>query len=150
MRATPIVDGRKVCTRCKTEKTIEAFALRREGRERDHRHWCRECNGVYLKAYWAKRGDRSAYNRQMVYGLSEVDYQAMVAAQGGVCAICLSSPEEVSARWKRLVVDHDHRTGAVRGLLCAHCNKAIGLLKENPSAFLNAIRYLSRDVKEVS
>ena len=150
MQATPIVDGRKVCTRCVIEKALDEFPRRWAGRHRDHRHWCRDCSRAYLKTYWAKRGDRSAYNRRQFYGLSESDYQALKAAQGGVCAICLTAPEDVKTRWKVLVVDHDHRTGQVRGLLCAHCNQAIGLFRENPAVLMNAIHYLSRDVKEVS
>lgn len=51
------------------------------------------------------------------YGLSADEYDAMLAAQGGRCAICRARPKS-----KRLAVDHDHRTGEVRGLLCSRCN----------------------------
>lgn len=56
------------------------------------------------------------------YGLTPEDYDKMLLSQNGVCAICGSEP---GGRWKRLFVDHDHVTGAVRGLLCHLCNTAL-------------------------
>jgi recombination endonuclease VII len=52
--------------------------------------------------------------------MTDDEYDAMLAAQGGVCAICGNAPKT-----RRLHVDHDHRTGAVRGLLCYRCNRAL-------------------------
>lgn len=53
-------------------------------------------------------------------GVSDDDYARMLEAQGGVCAICGNPPKS-----RRLHVDHDHRTGKVRGLLCFRCNRAL-------------------------
>ena len=58
--------------------------------------------------------------RRRQLGLSVEDYDAMLAAQGGVCAICGNPPKT-----RRLDVDHDHKTGKVRGLLCHRCNRAL-------------------------
>lgn len=54
---------------------------------------------------------------EKVYGIDAAEYAQLLALQGGKCAICRSRP-----RSKRLAVDHDHKTGAVRGLLCSRCN----------------------------
>ena len=54
------------------------------------------------------------------FGVSEVEYMAMLESQGGVCAICGKK------NTKRLAVDHDHNTGKVRGLLCGKCNTTLG------------------------
>lgn len=54
---------------------------------------------------------------EKIYGLSPDDYDALLKLQGGKCAICRARPKS-----KRLAVDHDHKTGAVRGLLCSRCN----------------------------
>lgn len=53
-------------------------------------------------------------------GVTDDEYERLLAAQGGGCAICGSTPKT-----RRLHVDHDHRTGRVRGLLCMRCNRAL-------------------------
>jgi hypothetical protein len=72
------------------------------------------------------------------YGLSSSDYEVMLLKQGGGCGICGAAPKHD----RRLSVDHDHDTGAVRGLLCDACNQAIGLLRDDPRLLKNAIEYL--------
>lgn len=53
-------------------------------------------------------------------GVGDAEYEVMLLEQGGVCAICGNPPKEGG---RRLHVDHDHRTGKVRGLLCFRCNR---------------------------
>lgn len=74
------------------------------------------------------------------YGLTLEQYMALHAAQGGKCKICRS--EETSRRRSRLCVDHCHKTGRVRGLLCSVCNRAIGYLKDDPARLRAAAAYL--------
>jgi hypothetical protein len=69
------------------------------------------------------------------YGISKDQYDSMYQSQNGACKICTKKT--------KLVVDHDHKTGSVRGLLCSKCNQGIGLLKENVTALQNAIEYLN-------
>lgn len=69
------------------------------------------------------------------YGLSLEDYAVLVLLQDSCCAIC-------GVKADSLVVDHDHATGKVRGLLCNHCNKVLGFARDNPSVFVNATVYL--------
>ena len=73
------------------------------------------------------------------------DYDALHAKQAGLCAIC-GKPERVVKRGRieRLAVDHDHKSGKVRELLCGHCNKAIGLFYEDTDIMARAIHYLKR------
>lgn len=63
------------------------------------------------------------------YGLTSIQYAEMLGAQHGVCAVC-NKPEASKSR-RHLTVDHDHKTGKVRGLLCSKCNTALGLLGDN-------------------
>jgi hypothetical protein len=79
------------------------------------------------------------------YGMAPEDYESMSAAQGGVCAICGRAESRVArGRLLRLAVDHDHRTGRVRGLLCAECNVGIGKLGDSPDRLRAAAAYLER------
>jgi hypothetical protein len=74
------------------------------------------------------------------YKMTESCYNAMLNAQGGVCKICLK-PEE-NERFSKLSVDHCHKTGHVRGLLCSRCNTSIGKFKDDPALLLRAAKYL--------
>jgi formate dehydrogenase maturation protein FdhE len=67
--------------------------------------------------------------------MSLLDYALLEQHQNGACAICGKKPD-------RLVVDHCHSTGKMRGLLCHQCNTVLGLVHESPLALKNAIEYL--------
>lgn len=73
------------------------------------------------------------------YGISLEDYKAKLEAQGGVCAICKGPSGK-----KRYNVDHNHKSGKTRGLLCGHCNTMIGLARENIEFLKAAISYLQQ------
>lgn len=77
------------------------------------------------------------------YGVSPVDYQRMLAEQGGACAICKRPPDVGGPqRAQRLHVDHCHATGLVRGLLCSKCNFGLGLFDDDPTRMERAVLYL--------
>jgi hypothetical protein len=79
-------------------------------------------------------------NLKALYGIGLPHYEELLHAEEGRCAICARPP-----RGKRLLdVDHDHDNGRVRGLLCGNCNRAIGLLDENPELFDRAKEYVFR------
>ena len=92
----------------------------------------------------AKRRERAAGAsleiRLRRYKLTRAKYDAMLQAQDGLCAICRSPTEK-----ERLCVDHDHATGAVRGLLCKRCNTGIGYLRDSIELLDSAIQYLKRN-----
>jgi hypothetical protein len=72
------------------------------------------------------------------HGMTPEEYEVLVEAQGGVCAIC-GRPEPEG---RKLHVDHNHRTGARRGLLCGPCNRALGMFEDDPERLLAAAAYL--------
>jgi hypothetical protein len=82
------------------------------------------------------------------YGITLIDYEAMFAAQNGVCAIC-QMPEVVNdhktQKPRRLAVDHCHKTRKIRGLLCNACNTALGKLKDNPQLIERAAAYVRNE-----
>ena len=109
-------------------------------------YYCRDCKREVRKAdYWNKVDFYRDYSRKnqrrtrlaRVYGMSENDYENLFDVQNGKCAIC-----EIDI--PRLVIDHNHVTGVVRGLLCDPCNRGIGLLKDNPDVVQKAADYLRK------
>lgn len=96
---------------------------------------CRECMASH-----DDRVLRRGRNLRSKYGITEEIYEAMLASQKGKCAICQEPP----VGGKRLVVDHCHKGSHVRGLLCNHCNRAIGSLRDNPINAMAAADYLLR------
>lgn len=135
----------KVCPKCDAAKFLSEFS--RSSKEVDGLHsWCRTCNNQYQREKYANTPvdvrrakyeaskDRLRKNRLMTrYGISQEDFNNMFDSQEGVCPICNG---EIS------VVDHDHKTGLVRGLLCRSCNAGLGLFKDDTSNLANAIAYL--------
>lgn len=77
-----------------------------------------------------------------VYDLSPEQYQILVEVQNGVCAVC-KIPQK-NRKSSQLFVDHEHKTGRIRGLLCHKCNVAIGFIKEDITVALNIINYLKQ------
>ena len=75
-----------------------------------------------------------------VYGISDAERAVRLAAQDGRCLIC----QEVT---DRLVIDHSHEWGHVRGLLCRHCNAGLGFFRDNPDALARAAKYVRRYLK---
>jgi hypothetical protein len=98
----------------------------------------------YQKAYYRKNeGLVRARAVKSKFGLSEETYRALEKDQKGCCAICGGKQR---APFKRLAVDHDHRTKKVRGLLCNPCNRAIGMMRDDPALLWKAALYLRKAV----
>lgn len=86
---------------------------------------------------------RASYRRghlKKTYGIALEEWDAMLASQGGVCAICL----RVCRSGRRLAVDHDHTTKKVRGLLCRDCNQSLGKLHDSAELLERAAVYLRK------
>jgi hypothetical protein len=80
----------------------------------------------------------SAYELRRRYGMSRNQYEALLARQQGVCAIC----RKACSLRKNLCVDHDHETGHIRGLLCVKCNSGIGAFADSSAIIRRAADYL--------
>lgn len=105
--------------------------------------YCKDCqNDGRSQRRQRDRGWRKA-QRKSLYGLTEEAHAALVASQGGLCAVCRQPPKDSRTPDDPcLQVDHDHRTKRVRGLLCGACNRAIGLMRDDPRRLLQAAKYL--------
>lgn len=82
---------------------------------------------------------------QKKYGLTRDDYKKILAEQNGVCFICQRSPEKIRPR-RNLAVEHDHKTGRIRGLCCYRCNHVLlhRILGEDIEVLKRALKYLTR------
>jgi Recombination endonuclease VII len=143
------------CGHCGQDKEPEEFNLWRKV-PRGRQYNCRDCARAIARdrlRAWRETmtpEERTRYNRnaalKSLYGLTLEAFESMLAAQGGVCAICGSPPGTNGGPGigRSLSVDHDHATGRIRGLLCHHCNVAIGYFREDPALFDKARAYLLR------
>jgi hypothetical protein len=131
------------CNRCQTAKpfTAEYFNIRTRNRSGLSGH-CRACDLRAKKADYAanpkKYLDRM---RKYAYGITPEQFDERLAAQNHVCAICLQ-PER--RKKSTLSVDHCHKTGKIRGLLCGDCNPGLGGFKDRVALLQAAIAYLLR------
>lgn len=169
-RAVPTdVTGNRQCLSCDEWKPLSEFYRNATGKDGITRR-CRECLRAKQRRYNVDNKEKIArsgakYRRRLEeegvqppkrrsrkgkptrwqdriqsrYGLSVAEYESLLAAQGGVCAICKAEP----GAERRLDVDHNWKTGVVRGLLCRSCNTGIGLFRENQESLIAAIQYLA-------
>lgn len=147
----PAPEGMKRCSRCKEAKPLSDFhtAIDVKSGKRYPRGPCKPCS-VQQHYQW-RRNRREVYRaaRQRgglrKYGITLEQYQGMAQRQGGLCAIC-KRPEATKACGvtRELAVDHDHETGAVRGLLCHKCNTLLGSVSDDVSILEAAIAYLEK------
>lgn len=110
----------------------------------------RKKRALYARYYRAKKMAEDPdfhkhWSLKKQYGISIHEYREMLGKQGNVCAICKQEEKSVaptSGKRRRLFVDHCHKTGKIRGILCSNCNAGIGYLKDNPEYLRSAIEYL--------
>lgn len=86
-----------------------------------------------------------------MYGIDMNDYNQILAKQGGVCAACKmpeTTKHPTSRRKLPLCIDHNHTTGRVRGLLCSTCNRAMGILEDDPRRIAGLLNYAAAQEEE--
>lgn len=125
---------KKRCHKCGKMKWIKRFN-RCRSRADGHSATCRQC--------WAEYQAERTLRRK--FGMTPADYDAMLEAQSGGCAICGTTDGMVHrGRVQRLPVDHCHKTETVRGILCTNCNNGLGRFKDDPALLRKAADYLER------
>lgn len=134
----------KRCPDCKKQKPLVDFP--RNKNSKDGRHaYCKPCHNA--RGHETRQrlyGGGRHYHLRRRYGIGAAEVEAMIAAQGGVCAICHERPAAH--------VDHDHKTGKIRGILCFGCNGGLGQFQDDTDRMARAIEYVQRhrphDVQE--
>jgi|APCry1669188879_1035177.scaffolds.fasta_scaffold02054_10 hypothetical protein len=131
----------KICKICGENKPLTEFYKA----ARCYHGKCKKCFIAHQQKNYDPVKNRET-NLKRLYGITLDDYDRMLVEQKGVCKLCGTSDPggRQSGRGKVNVffVDHCHKSGNVRGLLCNTCNRAIGQVKENIDFFENAIAYL--------
>ena len=123
-------DMLKTCTKCGEEKKLSEFY--ESSSDMDGRSlWCKSC---------ISKKNTSA-QRMKLFGVDERMYDAMLEEQDSLCAICGTHSDECR---RSLAVDHDHKTGIIRGLLCTRCNVGLGYFMDNSENLRLAADYLDQ------
>ena len=147
----------KRCSRCGITKPVDRFyndCTQKDGKTRR----CQDCAKVVSKTWRETDSGRARekwraasrkYDRGTglfrKYGIDDSDYERILKSQGGRCAVCKVLAENSKGRNPgRLVVDHDHVSGLVRGLICSPCNTGLGLLGDDPLKLEAAVLYLKK------
>jgi hypothetical protein len=84
---------------------------------------------------------------KLAYNLTLKQYKSLLKSQNNVCAICKQKETSINFRGKlrNLSVDHSHKNGKIRGLLCNKCNHGLGLFNDNPNFLKKALQYLNKN-----
>lgn len=152
-------DETKLCACCAKRRPVADF-LTSKGRETTYCEKCREARRRSNRAHRERigsAGTRAAHLMQK-YKITTAEYDLLRAAQNYRCAVCLTPEPEIRVVLRgrpkldgsrtsepfRLVVDHCHASGRIRGLLCPNCNTAVGMLQESPELIRAALSYVER------
>lgn len=143
-----ITKDRPDCGECGTKNAV--FYVDAKGQRK---HPCRACTAARSRLYYhAVKDDptRKQAKRERalkrLYKLTLVERDEMVKQQGGACYICGIVPQATARRTKILNVDHDHKTGKVRALLCNRCNVAVGVIESD--LYPKHLEYLAKFAEE--
>ena len=134
----------RICRVCKKDKNLlEDYYLSRKDptKKSSYSYGCKECTVKRTVEYNREHSTsvKSQYLKRN-YGLTFEEFESMLSDQDNCCAICGST--KPLGRHKRFNVDHHHKTGKVRGLLCSNCNTALGLVDDNIHTLKSMIKYL--------
>lgn len=144
-----VEESSKRCYVCKETKLLDFFYNKKNSKY-GKRYECKQCSDINSKSYAKKNWKdkiqprTKGYRLKFKYGISEEDLDKMHEEQGGSCAICSTELLYNGNGFTGASIDHDHATGKVRGLLCGHCNGALGKFKDNVDTLQAAINYLRK------
>lgn len=127
--------GHRFCPDCQIIKPLEDFPHNRSARS-GYGRYCKPCHNVKGRENKEKNfGSTREYHLRRRYGIGQKEFDVLLAAQDGVCAICgVEQPEHV---------DHDHVSGYIRGILCFNCNGGLGHFRDDMTRMTKAITYLT-------
>ena len=138
----------KKCTVCKKSLSYEHYHRSKQTKD-GYGYRCKSCDKQARLKYQQENKERfQEVNRKKLlknrYGISLEEYNTMLEQQNYSCKICNSKQSSSPHGSSNFAVDHCHGTGKVRGLLCNHCNRGLGLFKDNAELLKTALNYLEK------
>jgi len=104
----------------------------------------KEERNEYSRDYYPKhKEEKLGRDLRRLYGITKAQYDKMLVQQGGKCAVC-GKDNVCDGKVVHMSVDHDHETGAVRGLLCNNCNAILGHAHDDPAILVKLVEYLQQ------
>jgi hypothetical protein len=151
-----VVAVSKLCVRCKETKPLAEFPSQQHRSDGKH-SYCRKCVYEYKRQWSKDNREREKAQKRRWYAanpsrrrvqdwkrrgiaLAWSDWQAMLTVQHNLCAVC--GEPEGKGRMETFALDHDHKTGQIRGILHRRCNVALGLMQDDSELLRRAARYL--------
>lgn len=138
----------KECWECKEIKSLDDFYFNKTRGKYTNK--CRLCYNRGMRLYrqelkilrpnYKKNKIRNS-NLKRKFGITLDDYNLRVKIQEGKCLIC--NQERLSSKGKKLAIDHNHKTGKIRGLLCTRCNTLVGYIEFNIDLLPKVLHYLN-------
>lgn len=136
--AEKVADGTRVCSKCSERKPLSDYDKHTQTAN-GYRPDCKTCRQNRLNSSTGHKDRARRDSLRRNYNISLEEYNQLLEAQGGGCAICGKRPEQQKTN---LAVDHDHKTGTVRGILCTSCNlRLVGKFRDG-ALFRSAADYL--------
>jgi len=129
----------KTCTRCGISKPLTEF-YKRKNRPSGVISECKDCTIARSRARY--EGAKDEINDKRAAKLYGIDYAEVVKMRANSDGICQCCGRPGLHHHKRLVIDHDHSTGEVRGLICSRCNSILGFAQDDLQTLKNLVSYL--------
>lgn len=158
-----VVAAQQACASCLTTDESKFYLPKAGKRSR----YCKECNREQCRKWYAQNKERvrqrtntpehreksrTTYYHlgnhwekhiRRAFGWTAADYDSALSKQGGVCGICKGPPDKV-----HFCIDHCHKTGVIRGLLCSRCNRSMGAFSDSPEMIQTVKEYLERSLSD--
>ncbi len=138
--------GTKTCPKCRSVKPYSEFWKNKATRD-GYQTWCKPC--WYQNEVSILNGEKRPHKLRLrrnahllkKYGITADEFDKRLESQKGVCAIC---KKQNKSKIREMVVDHNHKTSELRGILCENCNRALGLFEDSIENLSAATEYLRK------
>lgn len=146
-------------------KNREVSLVRSKVYRKNNPEWAKEVDAKHHRNYnWREKFPEKAKllsirqaqeKRFRNHGITKSDYDAMLFSQKGVCAVCGETPVTSAVRagankYDNFVIDHDHETGIIRGIVCTNCNVALGMIRDDPKKARKLALYLEKFISRLN